>query len=169
MPSPRVGVAVTVLRRAPSGAKSTSGSGSRAAWEVLLVERGKEPHKGRWAFPGGSVEYGEGYADAAAREMGEEVPDVRIRWAATPAFFVTDAMARDAHGAISAHFLLVHCLGFAPAGDNVTERASSDAADAAWLPVDALDRLGDKLLPGVAPVLQRALRCAAAAGGEAYE
>ncbi len=39
---------------------------------VLLVKRGKEPQKGRWSVPGGSVEAGETLAQAAAREVREE-------------------------------------------------------------------------------------------------
>ncbi len=39
---------------------------------VLLVKRGKEPQKGRWSVPGGSVEPGETLAEAAAREVLEE-------------------------------------------------------------------------------------------------
>ncbi|AOJ04666.1 MULTISPECIES: NUDIX hydrolase [Burkholderia] len=40
--------------------------------EVILVQRGKEPQKGTWGFPGGSVEPGERLHDAAARELFEE-------------------------------------------------------------------------------------------------
>ncbi len=39
---------------------------------VLLVKRGKEPQKGRWSVPGGSVELGETLTEAAAREVREE-------------------------------------------------------------------------------------------------
>lgn len=39
---------------------------------VLLVQRGKEPQKGRWSVPGGSVEPGETLEEAAAREALEE-------------------------------------------------------------------------------------------------
>lgn len=40
--------------------------------KVLLVERGLEPHKGRWAFPGGFVKMDESCEEGALRELEEE-------------------------------------------------------------------------------------------------
>lgn len=37
-----------------------------------MVRRAKEPDKGRWCFPGGSLELGETLAACAAREVAEE-------------------------------------------------------------------------------------------------
>lgn len=45
---PRVGVGVVVLRHL-----ATNGP------EVVLIKRGKPPDKGKWSFPGGSLELGE--------------------------------------------------------------------------------------------------------------
>jgi ADP-ribose pyrophosphatase YjhB (NUDIX family) len=39
---------------------------------VLLVERGREPLKGKWSLPGGAVEVGEHLKDAIRREVREE-------------------------------------------------------------------------------------------------
>jgi 8-oxo-dGTP diphosphatase len=39
---------------------------------VLLVQRKHEPFQGKWALPGGFVEYGEKTEDAVIREMNEE-------------------------------------------------------------------------------------------------
>lgn len=39
---------------------------------VLLIQRGGEPFKGRWAFPGGFVEIDESCEDGAVRELEEE-------------------------------------------------------------------------------------------------
>ena len=37
--------------------------------EVLLAQRGKDPNKGKWSFPGGGLELGETMAECAAREV----------------------------------------------------------------------------------------------------
>ena len=39
---------------------------------VVLIRRGKEPLRGRWVIPGGTVELGETLHEAVVREMQEE-------------------------------------------------------------------------------------------------
>jgi 8-oxo-dGTP diphosphatase len=39
---------------------------------VVLVKRANDPYRGKWALPGGFVEYGERVEDAARREAEEE-------------------------------------------------------------------------------------------------
>src|SRR5690625_6718705 len=43
-----------------------------SAGRVALIKRGTEPDRGLWSVPGGCVESGESFADAAAREAHEE-------------------------------------------------------------------------------------------------
>lgn len=45
---------------------------------LLLVRRGREPQRGRWSVPGGTVEPGETAAQAAVRETFEET-GARVR------------------------------------------------------------------------------------------
>ena len=40
--------------------------------QILLIQRKNEPFKGRWALPGGFVNYGEKTEEAAIREVFEE-------------------------------------------------------------------------------------------------
>ena len=40
--------------------------------QVLLVERGIEPYKGMWAFPGGFIRMDESCEEGALRELQEE-------------------------------------------------------------------------------------------------
>ena len=42
--------------------------------KVLLIERGQDPYKGRWVFPGGFVQMDESCEDGALRELEEETP-----------------------------------------------------------------------------------------------
>ena len=39
---------------------------------ILLIKRGREPHKDKWALPGGHVEMDETVLEAATRELKEE-------------------------------------------------------------------------------------------------
>lgn len=41
--------------------------------EILLAERGMDPAKGLWDFPGGFIDMGENAEDAAIRELKEEL------------------------------------------------------------------------------------------------
>jgi ADP-ribose pyrophosphatase YjhB (NUDIX family) len=40
--------------------------------KVLLVQRAREPHKGKWMMPAGFIDYGEHPAECALREVKEE-------------------------------------------------------------------------------------------------
>jgi ADP-ribose pyrophosphatase YjhB (NUDIX family) len=98
----------------------------------LLVERGKDHGRGLWSLPGGSVEFGEALADAAARELREETGvEADLRHIVD----VVDAIRHDDVGRPLLHYVIVSFGGPWRSGDPV---AADDAADARWLTVEDL-------------------------------
>jgi 8-oxo-dGTP diphosphatase len=92
---------------------------------VLLIRRGKEPLRGRWVVPGGTVELGETLEDALVREMKEET-DLEV--APLEVLTVFDRIQREA-GLVSYHYVIVDYLCRYVSG---VARAGSDAEALAW-------------------------------------
>ncbi len=91
--------------------------------EFLMIKRGKEPRKGTWTVPGGSIELGETLKEAAEREVMEES---RLKVKALRAFTAIDAIYRDTEGKLEFHYVIIYMeaeyLGGEPAaGDDATE------------------------------------------------
>ena len=101
---------------------------------LLLIQRGKPPFEGAWAFPGGFVDVGEAPQDAASRELEEETGIRGIQLEQLRAF---GDPGRDPRG----HVVTIAYVAV------VTERtlrraeASSDAELARWWSIDALPPL----------------------------
>ena len=117
-PRPIVGIGVVVLK--PDA--------------VLLVRRGKPPNAGSWSLPGGAQELGETAEEAARRELMEETGLAvgKLALAAN-----VDRIHRDAEGRVQFHYTIIDFAAAWAGGDPV---GASDAAEAAWAP---LDRLAD--------------------------
>ena len=137
---PRVGVGAVIL------------DGRR----VLLVKRGGQPSAGKWSLPGGLVDLGETTVQAITREVAEEC-GLSIRIAGLAG--IVDRVVRDDAGRVRYHYVLVDYLAYPEAGTLV---AGSDAADAQWVDVDAVERLD--ITDGLVDMIRRAQ---ALAGGEA--
>lgn len=103
------------------------------ALQVLLIRRGAAPFKGRWALPGGFLRPDEDLEGCARRELQEETGLAGFYLEQLYSF---GAIRRDPRERVItvAWFALVR-------SDAVTPRAASDAAGAAWTPVDALPPL----------------------------
>ena len=95
--------------------------------KVLLIERGIEPYKGKWAFPGGFVQMGENTEDGAKRELLEEtgLKDIYIEQ-----LYTFSDVDRDPRGRVVsvAYYALVSLNKFNP-------QAGDDANNAAWFSV----------------------------------
>lgn len=115
--------------------------------KVLLIERGGEPYKGRWALPGGFVNVDESAEDAAVRELWEET---HVKASFSPEESESSSEARPVHleqlRTYSApkrdpRTRVVSVAFLAFAADLPAPKAGDDAAQARWWPVE--DVLGE--------------------------
>jgi 8-oxo-dGTP diphosphatase len=99
---------------------------------VVLIRRGKEPLRGRWVIPGGTVELGETLQEAVIREMQEETGlVVRPR----EVVLVFDRIQRDGT-AVEYHYVIIDYLCDYVSGDL---RAGSDADEVALVGRDEME------------------------------
>lgn len=118
---------------------------------VLLIKRGKAPYEGLWALPGGHVDAGEDFPEAAARELREETG---LEATQLDQVGIYGAPGRDPRGRyVSVAYLAVLDRPTAPT-------AGDDARDAHWWPVDQLEREPERLAFDHAQILRDAVTLA---------
>ena len=100
--------------------------------QVLLIERGFDPFKGRWAFPGGFMNMDETTEQCAIRELEEET---RLKVFDIHQIGAYSKVDRDPRG----RTITVAYLALVDAPIAVT--GQDDAAKARWFPIDALPPL----------------------------
>lgn len=99
---------------------------------VLLIERGRDPFKGKWALPGGFIDMDEPLEIACQRELEEETG---LRVGELKQFRAYGGVNRDPrHRTISVLF-------YAFTEDELIASAGDDAAKAQWFPLDQLPEL----------------------------
>ncbi len=110
---------------------------------VLLVQRGRDPGRGLWAFSGGRIEPGETPATAAARELFEETGIV-----VSPEDLVF--VCHRFTGSVPPFRIAVH-----HALSDMRPDAADDAADARFVTLQELETL--PLVEGIADLAMAAL------------
>ena len=101
--------------------------------KVLLIERGLEPFKGRWALPGGFVRVEETLDAAARRELAEEADLSNVFLEQLYTFGTVDRDPRERVVSV-AFYALVKLSEHAA-------KAATDAANARWFPVSEVPKL----------------------------
>ncbi len=101
--------------------------------KVLLLQRGLEPFKGKWALPGGFVRVEETLEVAGRRELEEEAG---LQEVYLEQLYTFGAVARDPRERVVsvAYYALVKLADH-------RAKAATDAAEAEWFPISKLPKL----------------------------
>ncbi len=144
-PSPQHTALFTPARPVPAVVAAVIRSG-----DVLLVRRAHEPNSGKWALPGGKIEFGESIETAVLRELFEET---LIQAKVCQVFNAVDIFDKNENGALRHHFILIAVLCRWVSGE---PQARDDALDARWFRAASLASSDLVLCAGVAQLVQQA-------------
>jgi 8-oxo-dGTP diphosphatase len=122
-------------REYPDGPVAAVGVVVRMGDRVLLVQRGKEPGKGRWSIPGGAVEAGETLREAGRREVAEEC-GIDVQVGGLAGVFETIIPGDD--GRTRYHYIMIDFFADYLSGDL---QPASDVMDVRWSSRADLDTL----------------------------
>lgn len=103
---------------------------------VLLIRRDKPPRRGQWSLPGGAQQLGETVAEAARREIREEV-DLEVELGEIVA--TVDLIERDPDDRVRYHYTLID---FTAEAASPVLHPGSDAAEARWFELSEIETLG---------------------------
>lgn len=121
---------------------------------VLLAARANAPMRGVWTLPGGLVEAGEALADAALRELEEEVGlTAEMVGVLSP----TEIIQRDADGRVRHHYVVHPHAALWQGGE---PQAGPEALDVRWATLAEVSNL--ETTPGLAQTLSEAFAKVAA-------
>jgi ADP-ribose pyrophosphatase YjhB (NUDIX family) len=115
---------------------------------VLVAARGRGALAGRYSLPGGLVEPGETLAEAALRELREEVG---VEAEVIGFLDHAEVIQRDVESRVKHHFVICAHAARWISGE---PRTSDEALDVRWVTADEL--VGLPTTPGLAGVLQKA-------------
>src|SRR5215475_11158300 len=101
--------------------------------KVLLIQRGLEPFKAKWALPGGFVRVEETTDEAARRELEEETGLKNVFLEQLYTFGTVDRDPRERVVSV-AHYALVKL-------SDHKAMAATDAANAEWFPISKVPKL----------------------------
>lgn len=123
-----VTVDVVIPRLSPSG----------SGWEVILIQRKKQPYQGMWALPGGHLNVDDSSLEAAAqREVREETGlDIPLH------LFTQVQTYEDFEDPRGKYVCLLYVLS-EPLSPDVSIEAGDDASYAQWHEVENLQSLPD--------------------------
>lgn len=99
---------------------------------ILLIQRGGEPFKDKWAIPGGFIEMDESLEVACYRELEEETG---IKVKKLTQFKAYGAVDRDPRGRT------ISVVFYSFTDNEVEAKAGDDAANAQWFQLDKLPEL----------------------------